>query len=557
MKRIYLILILLASVSLCHAQLPTEGDWKVRLGNIDQGKAKKMFEYVFSESSPLVGANVGKPIELPFYINFKQLTTLAPYCDYLFYSGQLHETNVIPTSMYKRMLDSIPDPAIKMMLVEDVVELGNIYVDNLDSVNVLRELNSSTKGTPLTMPLAKIKRAHYNYMYAHNPQYYPSHLYDREKAYKLYKDAFDAFRDAKDEQGGGELEGRFVLEYFNTCYDLYRSDEEKYYEQFLEDYQEVVQVCDKLLIPYYEVPDSIKNDENNSQYYTYRDYNYITNASKEQGWPDDGIKSLFKNSGAAEADRLRGYYAPRLEANRQNADFLNTAIGFMYANGFVSDSLFYYYCKASHDLAPTYENCIGLASSAYLGLVDKAEMRGYYTEALELASSEVNKAKIRFWIATSLYTFRPRDAEGNTYGKDSPEYQQWENDIFACNMNLKMMLESSEELLKDPSLDVRAYVSQAYYMMGENHYWLAALNTSLEDINLSIRNFETSSQMNLPDKPINGRNVNVTSRLETAMKVKDTILKRMADKKRLKKMADDYNEYMAKKKREEDFWNQK
>ncbi len=554
MKRIYSFLVILSMTVLCQAQLPTEGDWRMRLGTIDQKKAKEMFGYVFDKTSPVLGGNETKPIDLVFYINFKQLTALAPYSDFLFYGGSLYEG---PTSMYRRMLDSIADPAIKMMLVEDVMEHANMYVDQIDSINVVRELNSATKGKPLTMPLAKIKRAHYNYMFAHNPQYYPSHLYDKEKAYKLYKDAFDAFRDAKDEQGGGELEGRFVLEYFNTCYDLYKSDEEKYYEQFLEDYQEVVQVCDKLLIPYYEVPDSIKNDENNSQYYTYRDYNYITNASKEQGWPDDGIKSLFKNSGAAEADRLRGYYAPRLEANRQNADFLNTAIGFMYANGFVNDSLFYYYCKASHDLAPTYENCIGLASSAYLGLVDKAEMRGYYTEALDLASSEANKAKIRFWIATSLYTPRPRDAEGNTYGKATLEYQQWENDIFACNTNLTKMLESSAELLMDPSLDVRGYVAQAYYMMGENHYWLAALNTSMEDINLSIQNFDTADKMNLPSKPINGRVVNVASRLDAAKKVQKSIQERMADARKRKAAAAAYNEYMAKKKREEDFWNAK
>ncbi len=535
----------------CQAQLSV--DDKDRMGTVSPEKAKALYLEVFGPKSPIVGGNEAMPVSISFYLKFRQLIELAPYSNYAFYTGYLYENaNEPSTPMYRRMLDSIADPALKVMFVEDVVEHADMYVDHLDSLNMLRTM---LKLPPLTQPLAKIKRAHYNYNFAHDTKYYPSHLYDKKKAYELYREAFKEFMDAKDEQGGDELPGFYVSEYFKTCIDLYKTDEEKYYEQFLGDYQELVQLCDKLLVPYYEIPDSVKNDPNNPKYSLFQDYNFITNAQEEANG-QDGVKALFKKSGAAETYRLKAYYAPRLETNRRDVDYLNKAISFMYANGFVNDTLFYEYCKASHDLAPTYENCIGLASSAYLGLVDKAEMRDYYTEALGLASSEANKAKIRFWIATSLYTTRPRDAEGNTYGKSTPEYQQWENDIFACNTNLSKMLESSDELLKDPSLDVRGYVAQAHYMMGENYYWLAALNTSMEDVKLSIQNFNTASEMNLPSKPINGRAVNVASRLEAAEKVRKSIQERMADARRRKAATDAYNAYIKKKQAEEAFWNQ-
>ena len=80
-------------------------------------------------------------------------------------------------------------------------------------------------------------------MFAHDPKYYPAHLYDKEKAYNLYKEAFKEFLASKGDQGK-ELHAYYVREYYTACEDLYRSDEEKYYEQFLSDYQEIVQVCD-------------------------------------------------------------------------------------------------------------------------------------------------------------------------------------------------------------------------------------------------------------------------------------------------------------------------
>lgn len=579
---------------LCQAQLPAEKDWKKRLGTVNPQKAEKLFEEIFSDSSSPLTKNTSAPISYELYLKVKQLIALAPYSDYFYYSGDLCEK---PYSMYPRMLDSIADPAIKMMLVEDVVELGKRFVDDLDSINVLRELNTSTKGDPLTMPLAKIRRAHYNYLFAHNPEYYPAHLYDKLKAYELYREAFKEFLAAKGNQGK-ELHAYYVQEYYKVCQDLYQSDEEKYYEQFLADYQEIVQVCDKLLVPYYDVPDTVKTNPQNEEYSLFRQYNAATYGCELQ--PRDtiirgqfiesidtiptGVKLLFAASGAASADRLRTYYAPRLEANRQNKEYLDHSIRFMFDNGFTMDTVVYNYCKASYEIGKTYENCIGLATSAYIGLIDKTEMRSYYTDALQVASSDALKAKIRFWIARSLYTTRPKyvalDENGDTvmvkkevrgsdgfvsikdvpkyenYSKNTPEYQQWENDIFACNTNLELMLKASADLLKDPSLDVRDYVAQAYYMMGENHYWLAAVNASLDDAEMSVINFQKAAQLNIKASQISGRAVNASERIIGAKGIKQKIKEAKAKAKKDDAKTKAYEEYMRKKKAEEDFWKQ-
>lgn len=578
MKRIYILLVAFSLVTLCGAQLPSDGDWRNRLGNIDQQKAKELFPIVFSKSSPLNGG--ADPFDLNFYIKVKQLMSLAPYSDYYYYSGNLYE---FPNSMYRFMLDSISDPAIRMMLVEDVVEQGKRFVDDMDSINVLRELNSATKGDPLTLPLAKIRRAHYNYMFAHDPKYYPAHLYDKEKAYNLYKEAFKEFLASKGDQGK-ELHAYYVREYYTACEDLYRSDEEKYYEQFLSDYQEIVQVCDKLLIPCYDDPDSLKENSQDSKYVQYRQYNSATNGVDVKLKGDTiikgqfieffdtipyGVKPLFKASGAGSADRLRTYFAARLEANRQNKNYLDNSIHLMYENKFTNDSVFWDYCKASYDLGKTYENCVGLASSAFK---DGEKMRQYYMEALDLSSSEINKAQIRYLIASSLFRARPKyvnlDANGDTimkdgkpeyknYPKDSEQYESWQKDIFACNTNLQQMLVSSKELLANPSLDVRDYVAQAYYMLGDNSYWLAAVNLSMDDMKESLSYFQKAGELDMKARVINHRPVDVESRYGKAIELQKKLKIALAQRRANAKQQAEYEEYMRKKKAEEAFWNQK
>ncbi len=569
MNRIYTLVISIVVVLASYAQLPVEGDYRVRLGTIDQEKALMLFNSIYgNDDSPLKASNAERnlPIDIPFYIDFKQLTTLAPYADYDFYSGRLYEEDLPIPSMYKRMLDSITDPAIRVMLVEDVVEHGNIYVDHMDSINVLRELNTATKGDPLTMPLAKIKRAHYNYMYAHNPQYYPPHLYDKERAYRLYREAFQEFLSAKGDQGK-ELHAFYVREYYRVCEDLYRSNEEKYYEQFLGDYLEIVDVCDKLLVPYYDVPDSIKMRSTDPEYVQYRNYNAATNGIEIKFRGDTiingryyefndtiptGVKWLFYYSGAANPERLKSYYGARLEANRNNKEFLDRAIQFMFDNGLKLDSVVYEYSKASYELGKTYNNCLGLAFSAYIGLIPMEDMRLYYMDALDMSTSALDKARIHYLIAVSLYTPLP---SGVTLS--SPRFLQWVDDITACNQNLNDLLSASDVLLASSNLADRGYVAQAYYMLGENHYQLSFAYQKSDIINEALNNFYEAGRRNLSaENGINGRSVNLQKRIEDALGRKEKIREQEIKDRVNKRRQEEYEAYMRKKAAEEAFWNQ-
>lgn len=545
MNKLFILLMACSTVALCSAQLPAEGDWRNRLGIIDQQKVKELYPFVFSKTSPINGGT--DTLDTEFYIKIKQLMSLAPYSDYYYYSGNLYE---YPNSMYKLMLDRTSDPAVKVMLVEDVIEHGKMYVDHLDSINVIRELNSGTKGNPLTMSLAKIKRAHYNYKFAHDPKYYPQHLYDKKKAYELYREAFKDFLAAKDEQGGTELEAYYVMEYFKTCYDMYKTDEEKYYEQFLTDYQEIVQVCDKLLIPYYDIPDSIKEKD-----ILYNGYNYWTNAKKGGNVKDDGIKALFAASGAATPERLSAYYEDRLDENRRDSAYLNKAISLMNENNCTQTEAFFSYCEASNAIAPTYLNCIGcaFASRAYKM---RDEMIKYFLEAKKLAANDLQRGLIAFQIGRETNLPQPKDASGKNFGKDTPEYKEWVENMMLSVANLKQVLEYQDAFKSSPSIAIRKYPADAAYQLGMAYYRMAAIEYSSKDCDNAI----TYMNMAMAASP-QDYNENAKSYLGLINTRRAQFIKRENEIKRNAKQRAElqrrYDEYMKKKKAEEDFWNQK
>lgn len=544
MKRIHILLMALLMGMLCHAQLlPTDS---TRYGAKDPQKAIELYKLVFAKDSPISQGNETMPVKEEFYINFKRLADLAPYLNYYPYSGYYYEN---PTSLYQRMLDSIADPAFKVMLVEDAVACGQMFVDHLDSINVVRDWNPQTKGNPLTMPLAKIKRAHYNYKFAHDPKYYPAHLYDKEKAYKLYREAFKEFLDAKGEQGGSELEAVFVMEYFRTCYDLFKTDEEKYYEQFLTDYLEIVQVCDKLLIPYYDIPDSIKNNEGDPAYRQFQSYNYYTNHSTE------GIKAYFKNSGAATPERLSAYYDTKLSENRRDTAYLDKAIHIMNENGCTQTETYFSYCEASYAIRPTYLNCIGcaFASRAYNM---RGEMVKYFQEAQKLATNDLQRGLIAYQIGSETNLPRPKDANGNNFAKDTPEFAEWEKNIMLSAANLKQVLEYQEAFKDNSSIAVRKIPAHAAYQLGLAYYRMAAIEYSSKECDQAIAYVNMAMAASPEDY-----NENAKSMLGNINDARAKYAEREArinrDAKQRAKQQAEYEEYLRKKKAEEDFWKQK
>lgn len=537
---------LLTCITAMFAQLPTKGDWTTRLG-CNPTKAAELYASIFqSKHSPVMPANESKPVSMDFYRNFKQLVDMAPYCSYYLYNGYLFEGKGGKKSVFERMLDGSKDAAIRKIIVDDILAFGRHFVDDLDSVNVVRNNRDTTTKAAhdtLSLPIAMTKYAHLYYQYGSNPRYYPQDLYNKVQARENYASAFRMLRE-RNIDPGNELEGFYVNEYYKTCEQLFKSDEDKYYEQFLTDYLDIVKTCDNLLIPYYDVPDSIKNGKNPA-YRQFQSYNYYTNH------PIEGVKALFKASGAATPERLNKYYRDQLKSHRRDNDYLGRAINLLLENGCANTEAFFEYCEASYAIKPTYLNCFGsaLASKKY-NMRD--EMIKYFQEAYELAENDLQRGTMAYQIGMALNTVRPMDpATNKNYPVTSPEYAEWETNMFTASSNLMRVINMQEAFKNSPSIDIRKYPADAYYALALNIYRMVNSSKSVEECDRAISYLQAAKQA-APDK----YNTNADDQINKISRTRDQLAALNREQKAYEKRKKEYEAYLKKKKAEEDFWNQ-
>lgn len=474
-SRLFVFLYLICLTSLCvNAQLPEKGDWRTRVGVKDPKRVAELMQDVFNKppySDPDVELDSLGYVN--FYRSFSQLIDIAPYADYAFYNGAFSERQRYPgtpkfvkddISIYDRLLKNISDdPAVKMVLMDDILTIGRNFVDNLDSVNIVRNngaTNLKSADDTLSLPVAMTQYAHLYYKYAGNPEYYPAHLYDKVQARENYRNAFQLLVKNNIEPGD-ELQAVFLNEYYRTCEQLFKTSEEFYFEQFLHDYLEIVQSCDNLLIPFYDVPDSIKNNENNELYRNYQGYNYWTNHDTE------GIKALFANSGALSIERINNYYLAKLPEHKSDHEYMERALYVMSELKASRTQAYYDYSVASYAIKPTYLNCLGCAFLSW-NKNSLTEMDNFCSQAVDLAPDSLHKGLVYYYTAIEI---EPRSIKMKRVNKqivpvDSIEYGKWDFEMTIARNYIDKMMDFSSSFLNSNKIEHREYpkrISYRYY----------------------------------------------------------------------------------------------
>lgn len=582
-SRLFVFLYLICLTSLCvNAQLPEKGDWRTRVGVKDPKRVEELMQDVFNKP-PYSDPNVKLDSlgYLNYFESFTRLINIAPYADYAFYSGAFSDRQRDPRtgefvkgdiSIYDRLLKNISDdPAVKMVLMDDILTIGRNFVDNLDSVNIVRNngaTNLKSADDTLSLPVAMTKYAHLYYRYAGNPEYYPAHLYDKVQARENYREAFRILRE-KNINPGDELHAFYIREYYDVCEELFLSDEEKYYDQFLEDYLEVILACDNILNPFVNIPDSIKNDASNPKYQKYREFNTIA-ASRSyyiDEFTGDSVLSIpwrFERSGAATKERIENFYGPRLNAHRKDTTFLERAVHLMTVNGIMSGDVYFDYCQASYILKKTYENCIGsaLASKSYNMRQDMVEK---FLEAIDVANTDLERGIVAFLIGKETNTIRPRnpndlDEEGKAqvYGKDTPEFAEWERNMVISSANLKNVLEMQEVFMNSGAENLRQYPAHAAYELGVVTYRLAGVNNSSKECKDAEVYIRMAKQMEpeLYNSKADDMIANIQDAYGKYLAREERISRNARYRKQWEKQQKEYQEKLARRKAEEDFWKQ-
>lgn len=578
MGRYILLVLFVFAVSFGRAEMST--NWEERMGTVNPTKAKELFVKFFNNNSEAgeIGDfykyhNEGVRYSSQSYETVSRLLALAPYAEYTFYStGFLEPADSTEVGFYQQLMQDEPDPAVRMLYCQDFLHVGRLLYEDNKNLNELRQTVSNLAGTTMSVPLAKVWAAHLYYKYG--KQYLP-HVsmvrgnkekalnedlcYSEQKAYDLYREAFREYREAQTEQSS-EMQAAFLTEYFLASQDLYRTNPDSLYPQFLKDYIDVVAACDKCLGPLYNKADSVQGDVAKGKILGEGGYYHAKFFQ---------IKPAFDDSKAGSAERLKSYFGPRLSEMSHDAARLETVIGLFAENNSdnnptVENDVFYAYCKASYAIKPTFLNCFGSALSAQKER-NLEEMVDYFKKARDLATTDGQRAQMSLLIGSSLMNVagtwptndNDLDSRGNPkrYGEETEQYRQWYDQYTIAIGNLKQVLDLSPYLSKSSVLSDRSLIGKACHMLGICYYRL--MGTSHMDMcNLAIEWFEKAEQMSTTDMRFDETTMivnceKVKTQLERNAKAREEYARKNAEYARQQA---EYQEYLRRKKAEEDFW---
>ena len=499
--------------------------WEQRLGTgRDSAEARKLYIGLFNDFiTPKREYNDST------YMMWRRMMDRAPYLDYYFYSSGWMESFLIP------LIHNQGDRAVQLMYFQDLMETEDRLIWDRKRLNSLRMLtnlkNEQSEGD------AMVNKAHY--YYSIGKRYFSgTPAYNPDSAYLYYRRAFEKVREAGDVKGS-EIIGIYLWENFDTSYSLFKSNQEKYQEQFLEDYLDCISSCDKMLMPAYDEPDSAIQQQLLGKYWHYR----------------DTIQKVFRSSGAAAPERLDDFYGKRLEAHRKDTAYLNKAIHLMSENGATDIEAYFAYCDASNILQPTYENCIGCAiSSRRDGMHD--EMVRYFLQAKDLADNDLQKALVAYQIGLATNIARPKNPETNkNYAIGTSAYMQWQKSALMAEANLKQVLELEPALTKSGSVALRQVPAHAAYQIALAEY---RMSQSSQDCDEAIRyvRMAMQKQPTLYNRNAQDMITNITNSRNGYIH-NENIRRRNNNQQVNQQRNAEYNEYLRRKKAEEEFWNKK
>ena len=115
----------------------------------------------------------------------------------------------------------------------------------------------------------------------------------------------------------------------------------------------------------------------------------------------ENVDAYFINSGAAECEQLETIYAPKIEENKDNLEYLKKVVSVMGMLSCTESNAYYTASEYAHNIAPTAETAAGCAYS-YYKRGDVAKSIEFFDQAIELDTIALNKAEYSYKAAVIL-----------------------------------------------------------------------------------------------------------------------------------------------------------
>ena len=300
------------------------------------------------------------------YINFQWLKNYAPFA-----------VNGIYTQgpfMFYNLINTEQDKAKKLKYFTEMMELFDLRQKNLDALNSFAN-TKSTLGDVLS-----VKAEYYNW----TAPAVEGSGYTLNKAYANFAEAIKMVN----EQGGREITGSFLQTFFLVSDAMYKAAPGAMREQYLQDYLDSKDACEKMLQLAKEAQANGDNEKAEKLVATY-------------DAPLAAIEQIFSQSGAADSTQLIAIYTKKFDAYKEDINKLNSSLTIMQQNDCDNSDIYYQYAEAAYALEPSFTSAIGLAQKSQKeGQLDK--MLEYYNKALELASNDAKRGAICLNICNGL-----------------------------------------------------------------------------------------------------------------------------------------------------------
>ena len=170
--------------------------------------------------------------------------------------------------------------------------------------------------------------------------------------------------------------------YMMASQNLMASDADKYMSQFVDDFLKATALFDAKL-----AAAQAENDETT--------VNTII-ALKA------GVETAFTSSGAADCETMERVYAPKIEAQKTDLEFLKATLALFSRVGCNETEAYFTAANYAHQIEPTYESAMGIAYQA-IKKNDNTTAERYFLEAIELSNDNSNKSTVNHIIAQMAF----------------------------------------------------------------------------------------------------------------------------------------------------------
>ena len=178
------------------------------------------------------------------------------------------------------------------------------------------------------------------------------------------------------EKGGTDSEYYLLGDLMKTSSSIFKADE-NFREEFIQDYlfasELIAQIYSKTIDT--EYPSEEQGDK----------------MVKAVTATKDNVDAYFINSGAADCDQLQAIYAPKVEENKDDINYLTKVIAVMSLLNCTESDVYYTASEHAHRLNPTAGSAAGCAYS-YFKRGDVGKSLDFFNQAIELESDNAKKA---------------------------------------------------------------------------------------------------------------------------------------------------------------------